>query len=76
MPRKTEVHVRPAYYIKPSVATVSRRPVPNRFDVYEVRPDGSESFICHIGKRDALEQLIRRGVPTPDAERLAYEIGA
>jgi hypothetical protein len=77
MPKtKVVTNPRPSYYLSQAVTILTRRPVPGRFDVFELRPGGESVFICHIGKRDALQELLKRGVPTPDAERLAWEIGA
>lgn len=77
MPKaKAITNPRPSYYLAQAVTILTRRPVPGRFDVFELQPDGQSAFICHIGKRDALQQLLKRGIPLEDAERLAYEIGA
>lgn len=69
---------RPTYTATPSRtwatnSTKGGRLVPNRFDVWEHR-DGQDEFICHVGTRDTLQQLLKRGIPTEDATKLAKQI--
>jgi hypothetical protein len=53
------------------------KPVPGRFNVYELR-DGESTLLFDISNRtpDLFNQLLKRGIPEGEARKVFYEITA